>query len=215
MIVNPDRITEEEARALWQRAAELQSAAEKAGQRIKALTPADGEGFSLEQVSAGAQGAGIDPDYVRLALAERRLPDAHAIRPDRRDARWFRRLMGNAPDAIEFERMLNAPGAVVLPALRSVFTGPPFALIPESSLGEDLLRDGVLVYRINKLSTPFHNDLEWADARVIIVALRAEGDRTRVRVRVPLFRRGINLALTGGSAGLFGAGGTWGGATIG
>ncbi|MGH7471144.1 MAG: hypothetical protein ACRENP_24615 [Longimicrobiales bacterium] len=215
MGMSPERISEEEARRLWQRAVELQNAAEQAEQGSQALTPVTGGGFSLEQVSAAAQGAGIDPDYVRLALAEQRLPDAGAIRRDRWDARLFRWLMVNESDAIELTRFINAAPSDVLAAVRSVFVGAPFELVAENSLGADPLRDGVLVHRKTGFRSSFQSDLEWADVRVLITTLRPEADGTRMRIRAPLFRRGINLTLTGGFAGLAGAGGIWGGATAG
>jgi hypothetical protein len=66
----------------------------------------------------------------------------------------------------------------------------------------------VLVYRLGNDETNFQDNLDWADARVLLITIRAEGENTRIRVRVPLYRRGINLALTGGASTLLAAIGT-------
>ncbi len=208
------RITDEEARELWRRAAELQAAAQRAERGSRAIAPVDEHGLTLEQVSAAAEGAGIDADYVRLALAEQRLPDADAIRRDRWTARWLRRMLGNLPDALEVSHSINAAPVHVLEAVRTVFPRPPFELALEDSVGDDPAGDGVLVYRLvgpNSTSS-FRENLDWADARVLLTTIRADHDGARLRLRVPLFRRGINLALASGFTGSFAAGGTWGGA---
>jgi hypothetical protein len=199
----PLRISDEQARELWRRAAELQAAAERGHQR--ALV-SDTSGLSLEQVAQAAEGAGIDPDYVRVALAEKQLPDADALDRDLWTARWLRRIL-REPDAIEQSRTIAASPSAVFAALRSVAAKPSFDLILESTIGSDPVRDAVLVYRLGSDDSNFQDNLDWADARVLLFTIRPEGDQTRIRVRVPLFRRGINLALTGGASTLLGAGG--------
>lgn len=202
------RFGEDEARALWRRAAELQAASEAAEQR---LLPGPGDpeeehGLTLAELAAVAEGAGIHPDHVRMALAEGSLPDAEAIRPDRWPARALRRVVGAAGDVIEDSRVIGAPPERVLASLRRVFAAPPFLLVPEPMLGEDPLTDGVLVYRLSTTdANSFASSMNWADARVVLATVRADGEGTRLRLRVPLFRRGLNLALAGGA----GAGGTW------
>ena len=212
MTERPKRITEAEAAELWRRAAELQAHAETRGQ---ALVPVDEEGdeegLSLEQVSAAAESAGIAPDYVALALAERRLPDADEIRPARwsvRSARWLLDRVG----AIEVSRVLPAPPERVFEAVRAVFPAAPFELLSEDTVGGDPLRGGVLVYRLGSTdASEFHSSLNWADARVVLATIRAEGEGTRLTLRAPLFRRGINVAATSVLSGL----GAWGGAAVG
>jgi hypothetical protein len=196
MAEQPLRISDEQARELWRRAAELQAAAERTQQR--ALV-ADSSGLSLEQVALAAEGAGIDPDYVRVALAEKQLPDAEALNRDLWTARWLRKIL-REPDAIEESRVINSSPAAVFAALRTVAGKPSFDLTLESTLGSDPLRDAVLVYRLGSDDSKFQDNLDWADARVLLVTIRAEGEHTRIRVRVPLYRRGINLALTGGAS---------------
>ncbi|MFL5383006.1 MAG: hypothetical protein ACJ8GN_10865, partial [Longimicrobiaceae bacterium] len=210
MTDRPKRITEAEAAELWRRAAELQAHAESRGQ---ALAPVDDdeEGLSLEQVSAAAESAGIAPDYVRLALAERRLPDAGELRATSWSVRSARFLLDRV-GAIEVSRVLPVPPERVFDAVRTVFPAAPFELLSEDTVGGDPLRDGVLVYRLGSTtSSEFHSSLNWADARVVLATIRAEGEGTRLTLRAPLFRRGINVAATSA----FSALGAWGGAAVG
>jgi hypothetical protein len=200
-------ISEEQARELWQRALELQNAAEQRKPDPPALMPADRNDLSLSQVAAAAEGAGIDPDYVRMALAERQLPDADRIDPRLWSARWVKWILREA-DAIEETRLIAASPAQVVAALKAISIRPEFELLHEAVLGDDPARDGVLVYRLpNKTETSFHSGMNWTDARVLLFAIRPERDDTRVRLRIPLFRRGVNLTLLGGASGLAGFGG--------
>jgi hypothetical protein len=200
------RISEDSARELWKRALELQAAAEGDRPEPQALIPGEAHGLSLDQVAAAAEGAGIDPDYVRMALAERRLPDADRIDPNLWTARWLKRIL-HEPDAIELTHSIAASPAQVVAALKTVSMRPEFELIYEGLLGSDATRDGVLVYRLPNAKMSFHNDLDWTDVRVLVFAIRPNAANTTLRLRIPLFRRGINLTLLGGSAGLMGFGG--------
>ncbi len=62
------RISEEEARALWRRAAELQAeAARRLEERSRQLAPSDPaevDGYRLGDVRAAAADAGISPEFV-------------------------------------------------------------------------------------------------------------------------------------------------------
>lgn len=199
------RLTDEQARALWRRAAELQAAAERASSQQKALQPVDQGELSIEQVTAAAEGAGIDPEFVRIAVAERGLPDADALRHDDWRGRWLQRLM-REPHVIEEERVIQATPAAVLSAFRSVAAAPSYQLMPERVVGEDPARDAVLVYRITKTDS-FGSTLDFADARVLLVTIRPHERGAVLRLRVPLFRRGVNLFMTGLFATIFGGGG--------
>lgn len=56
-------------------------------------------------------------------------------------------------------------------------------------------------------SKPDPHALISADKNDLLFAIRPEGEGTRVRLRIPLFRRGVNLTLLGGASGLAGFGG--------
>lgn len=208
------RIGDEEARDLWRHAVELQMAAEREPGARRALKEGEATGLSLAQVSEVARGAGIDPEFVVLALAERRLPDSEAIRRDRTAVRWMNRLGG--ADVFQAVRVLDAPPAVVLDAFRAVAATPAFHMEHEATLGHDPVQDAVLVYRIESIAaSSFHSEMDLADARVILVTMRPEGNGTRLRLRIPRFRRGLNLTIAGVCTGVLGAGGSFGGAAAG
>lgn len=203
------RITEDQARELWRRAAELQATEQQHSERVLPVERTSG-GLSLEQVAIAAEGAGIDPDFVRVALAEKQLPDSDRIDQNLWSARWLRRLL-RQPDVLDVQRIIAAPPAGVLDALRSVGAKPTFEMMHEETIGEDPVLDGVLVYRIVSANTDYHRDLNFADVRVLLFRIRPHEGGTRLHVRAPLFRRGVNLAITGGAAGLTG----WLGAGLG
>jgi hypothetical protein len=196
-------ISDEQARALWQRAAELQEAAEREPRALTAPVPDDG--LTLEQIAVAAAGAGIDPDYVRVALAEQQLDDADQLDRTNWKARWLRAVL-RVTDAMDVTHAIAASPEHVLAALKATVSKPAFEMASEGMLGENPLQDGILIYRLAGASS-FHKSLDLADARVLLFTLRQDGDQTRVRIRVPLYRRGINLGLTTGTAAL----GAWGG----
>lgn len=207
------RISEEEARALWRRAAELQASAERARPPARRTVVPASPDYTLEQVSAAAAGAGIDPDFVRLALAEQMLPDAAEVRRDRWTARWLRRIVGDA-DVVEIVRAIPAPAARVLAAFQTVAARPNYNLLLESRIGREPLGDAVHVYRLDAAGltrTPFHSTLDFADIRVLLVRVRERGDHAELHIRAPLFRRGANLVVGGTGAGVLGASGAWAG----
>lgn len=214
MTAGEPRISEQEARELWRRAAELQAADERKRATRRAAVPAAAEDLSLAHVAEAAEGAGIEPDYVRLALAERRLVDADHIRRDRWTARSLRFVVGET-DAIDLSRVIAASPDRVLRAFQVVVSKPEFELIPEDSIGDDPLVDGVLVYAIHSSSPSFHSHLSFADVRVVLVTVRADGNGARIRLRAPLFRRGLNLTVAGGLGGTGGALGAMGGGAAG
>lgn len=61
----------------------------------------------------------------------------------------------------------------------------------------------------------FSGGLEAADVRVLLVTIRATQDGTVVRIRAPLFRRGLNLGLAGVSSGLLSVFGAAAGLSVG
>lgn len=202
-------LSEEQARELWRRAAELQSFAERDSANARGL-PASTEGLSLEQVAQAAEGAGIHPDYVRIAVAERHLVDADRIDRNLWSARWLRAIL-REPDTIELSQKTTASPEAALAALRNVVARPAFDLVLENVIGNDPIRDGVMVYRMGGTRTNFQGEMNWSDARVFLFTIRPVNGGAELRVRAPLYRRGINLGLTGGLSGLLG----WGGVAAG
>lgn len=219
------RVSDEEAREIWRRAAQLQGAAERAEARDR-LAPGedttaahDPSALPVNHVVGAAAEAGISADHVLLALAERRLADWEAIRPERWTTRWLRRLVGHT-DAVEVSRFVRASPSRVLGAVDQVTAEGEFELAAEGKYGEDPAQGIALVLRSAPPSTgtgpsAFHFALDIADGRAVIATIRAEGEGTRIRLRAPLYRRGLNLTLAGGSAGLAGGGSAAGGVAVG
>ena len=197
---------------MWRRAAELQAAAEHEAQQSRVVQRVDPGELSLEHVTEAARGAGINAEFVHLALAEQRLPDATDLGHHTWKARWLQRIV-RGPHFIERQRVIGADPTAVIAAFRRVAASAAYGLTPESAVGADPVRDGVLVYRLDS-STTFGSTMNFADARVLLVSVRPHEGGTSLRIRVPLFRRGVNLVLGGVSGSLFGAGGVALGGTI-
>ena len=105
------RISEEKARALWRRAAELQAeAARRLEERSRQLAPRgqsadmeEVEGYRLADVRAAAEEAGISPEFVDHALVESRntgLVNTAQARPSAMAARF----LGQPPLKLEVSR---------------------------------------------------------------------------------------------------------------
>lgn len=219
MSQRPAKIADAEAHALWERAIEIQAAAERGRPEFRSLPAQRAEYLSLEEVVEVAKDAGVDPNYMYLALAERGLPDAEKIRRDRRVVRWAR-LVTRAGDAIEISQLIDAPPERVAAAFAAVVAKPFFALSLEDRVGPNPPYDGVLVYRVVQpagwgTSMTFHGAMAMADIRVMMLALSAEGARTRLHLRLPYFAHGANLSVAGMLAGCLGASGGYGGAVAG
>jgi hypothetical protein len=208
------RISDDEAKRLWQRAAELQDEAERSASASPHALPVDDTHLSLAHVAEAAEGVGIRPSFVLLAMAERQLPDAEDIRREAWRARWLRSAVSDV-DAIEVTKVVRGSPRTLLAAVRAVAAQPAFNMLPESTVGtaEDPC-DSILVYRLQGGSSQFNGTLDFADVRVLLVAITAVAEGTQLRVRAPLFRRGVNLSAAGVATVLGGIGGSWSGSAL-
>lgn len=208
---NLPQISDDEAKRLWQRAAELQDEAERSVASESAVPQADDARLSLEHVTQAAEGAGIHADFVLMAMAEQLLPDAAEIRREQWRARWLRRTVSDI-DSIEVCRLMRGSPESVVAAVNAVASRPAFNMLLENTVGvADELKDRVLVYRLQGGASQFSGALNMADVRVLLMTLRPVQESTHVRVRAPLFRRGVNLSVAGVATTLGGVGGSWSG----
>jgi len=204
-------LSEQEARRVWRRAAELQARAASVGPSDLPVAMTRADGLSVAEVAAAAEEAGIGSEYVQLALAE--VEGSAAIGDAKPGVQALgRRLIGEPFDAIEAERTIPAGVEETWPALMRVFAGPPFGLVLSEAWGEDPRADGVLGFDVEGSATgasQFQSKLNLADIRRLLVMLRP-GERAsqcRVIVRAPFERRGLNLSIqaiftaAGGTAG--------------
>lgn len=211
-------INEDEARVLWRRAAELQATAESRSSEPRSLVPLaeDQSAFTEEAIVHAAEEAGIDAEYMRIALVEHGLPGAAGY--SRNDwTRVLHALVAYETDAVERFARINATPQDVLNALSRLLSRQPYRLTLASTFGDDPLKDGMLVYRLSTsrwkkfqpTGTAFEKDINVADGRFLLITVRqADEDDTRLSIRMPLFRRRENVALWATCAGAFGWFGT-------
>ena len=216
-------VSEDRARHIWRRAAELQAeAARKLEERSRALAPGeeDGSDFRLTEVKSAAIEAGISPEFVDLALAESNAGDeSHSLEGAERRARRF---LGNDQTSIEVTRVVQAAPAQVLDALQRVLPSARFALLHVDTLGDNPLQDGVYVFEPPSMWTQAGTAAEFASklggvaAKRIYVSVRAiDEGRTEVAVRAPIARGlRINYRVGVGLVGGLGVGGALGGVGI-
>jgi len=176
------RLSEEEARALWERAARLQ--AEAASRQLPAPSD-DGEadepptegGLSLDVVRRAAVEAGIDPTFVDDALIE--LDDAGPARPV--DARAARYLDDDVP-ASRISKVIDASLDDTYLALQRVLPRPPYGLTLKRVDGPDPREGGALIFEVPysaaaanglQVSGPAVDIRHYADFKELRVRMRA------------------------------------------
>jgi len=198
-----DRLSEEQARRIWQRAAELQARAADAAARGSLPVPAErSDGLASSEVMAAAVEAGIASEYVQLALAELETGRLEGAR-DEGVQKLGRRLIGEPFDGVEAERVIAAAPAETHAALLRIFTAPPYTLVLTDTRGSTPFVDDVMVFDAEAPSfsqTPFQTKLYFGDVKRLYVVIRPLPDRDdacRVRIRGAFERRRLNLFLGG------------------
>jgi hypothetical protein len=216
--------------AVWRRAAELQAeAAAQLEQRLRetrdtsplaAANPLAAPGapptdsYKLADVQAAAAEAGISARYVALALAEQRAPDV-APRAGAPLAPWKERLatrvLGTSQRTLSVTRRLQASPKAVLQTLGNTWTGAPWRLTLEDTLGGHPLDGGTLVFALPDMDwsgTGYGYKWSWtrygAWVRQVRVTLRA-AERGSCEVTMSLDLRdglSMNLGAIGAVAGL-------------
>ena len=212
------RISEEEARALWHRAAELQAeAARRLEERSRQLAPgghpsdtAEVEGYRIADVRAAAEGAGIAPEFVDHALAEAR-DRALLGGADARPSAMAARFLGRPPLALEVARVIDAPAEEVYGAMQRILPDDPFRLSLVDQHGADPLEGSVLVFEVPKyLATlgdqSFAYEMAWVDLKQLLFCLRrldTDPPATELTVRgILIHSHKVNLWVGGGFSGL-------------
>jgi len=207
--VSDDReyLTEEEARRLWQRAAQLQaeaaaraeaSAGEGEGGEgaddASGSSPRGSTGYALTHVRAAAIEAGIEPEFVDAALAEatgERLVAGDAA-GKHRISRW---ILGNPDPMVTVRRRIRAAPRRVLDAMEAILPHDPFRLTLVDRRG-DPLAGGMLTFEIQSQGIAaigrggFAADLQMAsDLTKIHITLQPapDGSGTEMLVRGPVW----------------------------
>ena len=140
-------LTEEEARRLWERAAELQAEADPQGHRSDGDSdaPADtaSPGYAVDVVRQAALDAGIDPEFVDKALVEVRT-EAESGRLDR----WADRFMKDAPKWLTVRRTLDASPQETYTSLQRVLPNSPYEFNLIGTRGASPLEGGRLIFEV-------------------------------------------------------------------
>jgi hypothetical protein len=217
-----DHLSEERARAVWLRAAQLQAeAAQRLEERSRLLAAdessealSDEAGLSSDMVRTAAIEAGIAPEFVDLALAE----TDGSLETGKGLVGWkdraATRLLGTDTRRLDVTRVVDASPGDVLKAMQHVLPQHPYLLSLRETVGEDPLDGAVLVFDVPAMTglafTSFAYKMSWADLKELRFVLRPmdEGARTEVLVSVPLERsRRINWIVGNVASGFTGLAG--------
>ncbi len=206
----PSPLPPSDPRSLWERAAELDRQRASAGEG-GLRSPANARELSVAELLEVGREVGISPDSVLLSVAEGRLPDGNELRPRRESPLWHR-LLVEIRDALEVPLHLAVPPGVALQLLDEVMERQEYRMTLEDRIGTDADEAWVSVFRNAGgdglfQGSDFHGTLHLTDGRVLVVAVLPDADGgSRVRIRMPLYERGVNLTFSGASGGLAGAG---------
>ena len=226
------RIPEEEAHALWRRAAELQAeAARRLEERSRQLVPREDsadsvevEGYRLADVRTAAEEAGISPEFLDRAVAESRsrvLAEGTEAQPSAMAARF----LGEPPRMIEISRVIHAPAEEVYAAMQRILPRRPIRLTLIDHHGADPTDGGVLVFKVPAFSYSYKADesfayeMAWVDLKQLLFSLRrldSDPPATELTVRGSLIHsHKLNLwvggVITGVATSLSGVGGAFAG----
>lgn len=197
------RLSDEQARRLWQRAAELQSEAARtleersAGLAEREADDDPGAGYSITHVRQAALEAGISPEFVDLAIQEARSDDD----PDEGIAG---RIMGEGPRWLTVSRLYEFPAEKVFQSMQRVF--PQMRLSLVDTRGEPL-EGGWMDFELPAVGLQDTHRLmvdlyHWADIREFHVRISPLGEeRSEVTIRAPLgYSRKLGGWVVGGLA---------------
>lgn len=227
------RIPEEEAHALWRRAAELQAeAARRLEERSRQLVPREDspdtvevEGYRLADVRTAAEEAGISPEFLDRALAESR-NRVFVEGAEERPSAMAARFLGEPPRMIEVSRVIHAPAEEVYAAMQRVIPGRPYRLSLIDHHGADPTDGGVLVFKVPAFSytattsdQSFAYEMAWVDLKQLMFSLRrldTDPPATELTVQGSLIHsHKLNMwvggSITGVATSLSAVGGTFAG----
>lgn len=160
-----DVISERDAIAVWQRAAQLQAEAAHRMERSINLTAPSADGrpakevptdsFRLSDVEAAAVEAGISRQFVALAMAERTEAAAlggTAVAPlDERTERRITTVLGVTDRSISVSRVIKASPKETLQLIGRIFTANPYHLKVRETVNGHPLDGGILRFDIPNL----------------------------------------------------------------
>ncbi len=202
-----DVLSERDAMALWQRAAQLQAeAAHRMERTVVLASPVTDDGaarlpadsYRLKDVEAAAVEAGISRQFVAIALAERNtMASAGGAGTEPLDDRTERRIttmLGVTDRSISVSRVIKASPKTTLQLIGRVFTAGPYHLkVRETVNGHPLdggilrfdipdlyksITDGTVPAGVGSTDTLIYRCSGQLDLNVLNVTLKARGDAT-------------------------------------
>ena len=182
MSTSKRELTEEEARRLWERAAELQAEADPRGQLSDGDSdvPADtaSPGYAVDVVRQAALDAGIDPEFVDKALVEVRTEAESGLLD-----RWADRFLKDAPKWLTVRRTLDASPEETYASLQRVLPNLPYGFNLIGTRGASPLEGGRLIFEVpNQVgfatqgNSTVYDIRHYADILEVEVSLRAVGE---------------------------------------
>lgn len=194
------KLTEDEARALWERAARLQ--AEASARELSAPAADDSSkqeetrsgDYSVEVVRRAAEEAGIAREFVDRALQERTFEGEATGVVDR----WADRLLGEGSRISRVTGVVEGSVEEVFESLRRVLPNAPFGFSLSGTRGGAPLEGGTLVFEVPyygsagsgvaQPSGPVMDIRHWADLKEVFVRLAPvpveEGKKPRTELQV-------------------------------
>lgn len=207
------------SRKLWQRASELDQELSEP-KDSPAPSAAETDQLPVPELLEVAREVGISADSVLLSVAEGRLVDGGELRPGRKSPLWHQVLVETV-DALEASLHLPQDPSAAARLLREVLARPEYRMELEDRIEVEASGESVSVFRAGEAvgsfgGSSFHATMLLADGRVLLASVAAvEGGGSRLRLRMPAYERGMNLALSTGAGGLGGLGGLSAGAALG
>lgn len=216
-------LSEDQARRLWERAANLQAEeAQKAkaaeertgdgGGKRKLLSGVEDErsGYSLSHIKQAGLEVGIEPDFLELALAEEAILEIEGGGESGFWDRTAKRFLGDANNAFDVRREIPFPPRAVWLAFEETLTseGPGLELLEVR--GGPVAEGGIAIFE-SPYSYQRTGTLEYwatvAEVRRFMVQVTPDGDDgCVVSVRAPLRRsRRVNGAVGMACSGVGGA----------
>ncbi|NNF26423.1 MAG: hypothetical protein HKN73_04265 [Gemmatimonadetes bacterium] len=219
----PDRkLSEAQARALWERAARLHAEASD-----RELAPGDAEGaggdgideaqgseYAVDVVVRSAVEAGIPIEYVERALSEIGQADLDRGKVDQ----WAESYLGDDTPVLSVRRTIQARPEEVYAAMQRVLPNSPFGLTLAGTDGRPPLEGGTLRFDVPYVLSGFggsspHQAMKdirhWADikeVRIRLVPGSSDPEVTEVEIWAPLSNtRRVNFWAGIAAGGVLGA----------
>jgi hypothetical protein len=227
-------LSEEQAKRLWERAARIQAEAEAARreeERRKAQAAAEGGvpdkllpgevdeggGYSLTHVRQAGEEAGIQPEFLELALAEETVLELEGGSQEGRYDRAVKRLLRDDRRALEIRRSFAFPSRTVWLSLEHALISEPNSFDLLDIRGGEPAQGGVAIFEApygyqSDGSLKYYSAAADTKRYLVRVMPDESGEGCEVLVRVPLRRSrrihgGVGIGLLTGFGVLGGLGG--------